>query len=203
AEAAEVASADEAAATAERLARPVALKAGGLARRGRSEAAGVALDLQGPEEVRAAFERMSRALGERLFPAVVQEMVRPGADLLVAIEQSHVFGPVLALGPGGVSAGATGPPARRVLPLTDLDAAGLVREGPVAPMLVTEEGEVLVDVEAVEAVLLRLARLASDRPELVDLRANPVIASPDGAVVVDVTVRVGPPPRARPPARLR
>jgi acyl-CoA synthetase (NDP forming)/GNAT superfamily N-acetyltransferase len=184
-----VVSADEARAAAARLDTPVTLKAGGL-ERGRTEAAGVALDLQGPDEVAAAFVRMSRSLEDRLIPAFVQEMVPAGADLLVGVEQHHTFGPLVALGVGGASADASGVPGRRVLPLTDLDAAELARSDGVRGLLFGADGSPRVDVASLEEVLLRVARLAEEVPELDALRANPVIVSPSGAVVVDATARL-------------
>ncbi len=81
-----------------------------------------------------------------------------------------------------------------MLPLTDVDAAGLVRSGRVADLLVAPDGSSRVDVAGLEDVLLRVAHLGFDVPELVGLRANPVIVSPAGAVVVDVTARLAPVP---------
>jgi hypothetical protein len=81
-----------------------------------------------------------------------------------------------------------------VLPLTDLDAAELVGSGRVAGLLVGDDGARRADVPALEDILLRVARLALDVPELTALRANPVIVAPGGAVVVDVTARVAPVP---------
>jgi acyl-CoA synthetase (NDP forming)/GNAT superfamily N-acetyltransferase len=189
-----VASADEARAAASALGSPVTLKAGGLEQRGRTETAGVALDLQDPDEAAAAYARMAAALGPRLAPALVQEMVPAGVDLLVGVDQHTTFGPLVALGVGGVAADAAGPPERRVLPLTDLDAGELVRSGRVAGLLFGPDGTPRVDVAGLEDVLLRVGRLAGDVPELVALRANPVIVAGSGAVVVDVSARLAPVP---------
>jgi hypothetical protein len=41
-------------------------------------------------------------------------------------------------------------------------------------------------------VLLRVSRLADDLPEIAELELNPVIARPDGAQAVDVSIRVAP-----------
>jgi ATP-grasp domain len=194
ARAAPVASAEDARAAAAALGAPVTIKAGGLEHRGRTEAAGVALDLQVPDEAAAAFTRMAAALGPRLAPAVVQEMVPAGVDVLVGVDQHDTFGPLVALGVGGAAADAAGPPERRVLPLTDLDVAELVRSGPVGGLLLAPDGVPRVDVASLEDVLLRVARLALDVPELVALRANPVIVAGPGAVVVDVTARLAPVP---------
>jgi acyl-CoA synthetase (NDP forming) len=42
----------------------------------------------------------------------------------------------------------------------------------------------------VEDLLLRVARLADELPEMAELDLNPVIAGPEGIVVVDARVRV-------------
>jgi acyl-CoA synthetase (NDP forming) len=186
-----VADADEARSAAARLATPVTLKAGGI-ERGRTEAAGVALDLQGPDEVAAAFVRMTGALGDRLAPAFVQEMVPAGADLLVAVEQHHTFGPLVALGIGGASADAVGAPERRVLPLTDVDAAEMVREVRAAPLLFGHRGGEHADVAVVEELILRLSRLVYDLPEVLSAELLPVLAGRSGAAVLGAAIQIAP-----------
>jgi hypothetical protein len=49
-----------------------------------------------------------------------------------------------------------------------------------------------VDTAAIEALVLRLGRLAEDLPEVAELDLNPVLAGPDGAVAVDVKLRLAP-----------
>ena len=53
-----------------------------------------------------------------------------------------------------------------------------------------------VDVEMLEQLLLRVGRLAEEVPEVAEMDCNPVIASPDGASVVDVKVHLVPEPPA-------
>jgi len=42
-------------------------------------------------------------------------------------------------------------------------------------------------------VLLRVAALAEDVPQIAELQLNPVVVSPDGAVVCDARIRIAPP----------
>ena len=58
------------------------------------------------------------------------------------------------------------------------------------PILEGARGEVPVDLEAVEDVLLRVSRLVANHPQITDLDLNPVLVSPDGACVVDVRLGV-------------
>ena len=51
-------------------------------------------------------------------------------------------------------------------------------------------GAPAADSAALADLLLRLARLGDDLPEVAELDLNPVLALPDGCVVVDARVRV-------------
>ena len=90
--------------------------------------------------------------------------------------------------------------AFRTLPLTDLDAAELVRAPRAWPLLDGYRGSEPVDVAALEELLLRVARLAEDLPEVLRLRLEPVIVGPPNPwhggrslVVAGGTGHVGPP----------
>jgi acetate---CoA ligase (ADP-forming) len=76
--------------------------------------------------------------------------------------------------------------------LTNLDAAEMVRSLASFPLLEGYRGAPRADVAAVEDLLLRISALAEAHPEVLELDCNPVMAGPDGAVVVDARVRVGP-----------
>jgi len=84
--------------------------------------------------------------------------------------------------------------------LTDLDAAELVREPRAWPLLNGYRGSAPVDTAALEELLLRVARLADDLPEVLSLTLDPVIVGPAdpwhggrSLVVAGARVRVGPP----------
>lgn len=185
-----VANASEAVRAARALGYPVTLKATGLDHLGKTEAAGVALDLHRADDVRRAFRRMREALGEAMVPTLVQRMVAPGVDLAIGIYQHPSVGGVIALGPGGAAAAVTGAAVLRVLPLTDLDIERLLDRPPLREWL--HAADPAVDRDALADLLARLARLADDLPEVAELRANPVIVSSEGTVVADVDVRLVP-----------
>ena len=96
---------EAAVAAANQLGYPIALKATGMRRLGRSEAAGVALDLHADDAVRGAYGRMSRSLGVGMSEALVQKMIDPGLETAVGIRHDATFGPVVTFGLGGAFAG--------------------------------------------------------------------------------------------------
>lgn len=181
----EVQSIDEAAEAAEAIGYPVAVKAVARARIARSEATGLALDVQGDDDLRATCSRIAASLGDAAFPLVVQKMALPGVDVAVGIVQNSLVGPVLTVSAGGAATDVT-TPHMRVLPLTDRDVGQAVADSGVAALL-DEAGRALL-----EDVLQRVGALVEAAPEVAELHLNPVIVSQEGAAVTDVRLRLSP-----------
>jgi acetate---CoA ligase (ADP-forming) len=181
---------DEAVAAAAELGYPIVLKTA-VAGAHKTEVGGVALDLRDEAAVREAAERIGA-------PFLVQPLVRGGVELLVGAVADPVFGPLVALGPGGTLAELIGAAAFRLAPLTDADADELVQTEKVARLLGGYRGAPTADLPSVRELLLRVGRLVDDIPELAELDLNPVIAGPEGCVAVDARVRVAPQSSARP-----
>jgi len=181
---------DEAVAAAEDLGYPVVLKTAAAGAH-KTEIGGVALDLRDEPAVRAAAERIGA-------PFLVQPLVRGGVELLVGGVADPVFGPLVALGPGGTLAELIGAAAFRLAPLTDADADELVQNEKVGLLLGGYRGAPPADVRSVTDLLLRVGRLVDDVPELAELDLNPVIAGPEGCIAVDARVRVAPQSAGRP-----
>ena len=185
-----VATADEAAEAAARSGGKVALKAAGPVHK--TEADAVRLDLSPGEvlaEARAMAERLAER-GESVEGFIVQEMVSGGTEMLVGAASDPVFGPVLAVGAGGVTVELTRDIAVRVAPLTDLDAEDMIRELTTFPLLDGFRGAPKKDVGALVDLILRVSALADDHPEIVEMDCNPVMVLPHGAAIVDARIRV-------------
>jgi acetyl coenzyme A synthetase (ADP forming)-like protein len=178
------ASVDEAVAAANELGYPAVLKTGAAGVH-KTEVGGVALDLRDEQAVREAAQRIGP-------PFLVQPLVRGGAELLVGAVDDPVFGPLVALGPGGTLAELIGSAAFRLAPLTDADADELVRTGKVGRLLGGYRGAQPADLAVVADLLLRVGKLVDDVAEIAELDLNPVIAGPGGCVAVDARVRVAP-----------
>lgn len=180
---------EEAVEAARQLGFPVVLKTAAAGAH-KTEQGGVALDLVDESALRAAAERI-RA------PLLVQPIVRGGAELLVGVVQDPVFGPLVAFGPGGVLAELIGEAQFRLAPLTDLDAAELVRCGKAGRLVAGFRAAPPADESALVDLLLRLSLLADDLPEVAELDLNPVLALPERCVAVDARVRLADRARSR------
>jgi acetyl coenzyme A synthetase (ADP forming)-like protein len=176
--------ADEAVEAAGELGLPVVVKTA-VAGAHKTETGGIALGLGSEDDVRAAAERIG-------LPVLVQPMVQGGAELLAGAVQDPVFGPLVAFGPGGVFAELIGEAQFRIAPLTRADVEELVLTGKAGRLVQGFRGQPPADAEALVDLVLRLARLADDFPEVAELDLNPVIGLPEGCVAVDARVRVRP-----------
>jgi acetyl coenzyme A synthetase (ADP forming)-like protein len=183
-------SAESAAAAAQRGGRPVVLKAVGPTILHKSDVGGVALDLATPAAAARAYTDMAERLGEAMTGAVVQPMAGRGVEMIVGVVQDPSFGPLVMLGTGGTAVEVMGDRAFRILPVTDLDARELVDSIRGARLLAGVRGGPASDRASLEDVVMRVARLADEVPELRELDLNPVVVSADGAVAVDVRMRV-------------
>ncbi|QXG76583.1 GNAT family N-acetyltransferase [Modestobacter sp. L9-4] len=184
---------ESAVAAAEAIGYPVVLKSTAPWLRDRRDLGGMRFDLADADDVRVAYAAIPSA-----DPVIVQEQAAPGVGTVVQVVDDPSFGALVSFGVGGVATDLLGDRAFRTLPLTDLDAAELVRSPRAFPLLDGYRGSAPVDTAALEDLLLRVARLADDLPEVLALNLEPVIvgpATPSGRslVVAGAQVRVGPP----------
>ncbi|HLF40469.1 MAG TPA: acetate--CoA ligase family protein, partial [Acidimicrobiia bacterium] len=184
------ASPEDAADAAGRLGFPVALKVGAGAIVHKTDVGGVRLGLTSPDDVRSAYEQMTGRLGGAMGGVIVQKMADPGVETIVGVVRDPVFGPLIMFGIGGIATELVGDRTFGVVPLTDRDAAEMVRSLRSTPLLTGFRGSQPVDLAALEDVLLRVAHLAEQVPEVAEMDLNPVIATPAGAVTVDCKIRL-------------
>ncbi|GAA1902013.1 bifunctional GNAT family N-acetyltransferase/acetate--CoA ligase family protein [Streptantibioticus ferralitis] len=191
--------AESAIAAARRLGYPVALKATAPHLRHRADLGGVRLDLAGEGELRRAYEELTQRLGKptEVLP-VVQSMAPRGVDTVVRAAVDPAAGSVLSFGLAGAASELLGDLAHHLIPVTDRDAAQLVRTIKAAPMLFGWRGAEPADTAALEETLLRVSRLVDDLPEVVSVHLEPVVVARRGlgVTVLGATVRL-----AHPPAR--
>jgi len=163
----------------------------------KTDVGGVTLDLDTPEAVRAATERMRRRLmelmpGARLEGFIVQAMARnPEAhELIAGAATDPVFGPVILFGQGGVAVEVAADHAVALPPLNTVLARDLIKRTRVARQLAGYRNHPPADMDAVLAVLVQVSRLVAEVPEIVELDINPLLADSRGAVVLDARMRI-------------
>ena len=189
--------ADAAVAAARRIGFPVAVKLVSDAVTHKSEVGGVVLDVADESRVRAAFTGIAarlRTAGQArdMQGVAVQAMVRDGIEAIVGVTHDPSFGPMLMFGLGGTQVELLKDVVFRLPPITDLDAAEMVRAPRGFPLLEGYRGGPAADIAALETLLLRVSQLVGDHPEIVEMDLNPIkaLAPGRGCRVVDARVAV-------------
>ncbi len=188
-----VASAEDAAAAAEKIGGKVALKAIAPGLVHKTEAGAVRLHLSGAEAVRKAALELSERLqfrGLTLSGFVVQQMAQPGIEMLVGVVHDPQFGPVVACGAGGIQVELLKDVSIRLTPLSNDDTTEMIRELKTYPLLTGFRGSVACDVAALEEGLLRVSAMVEDIPQIAELDCNPYVVHEKGATILDARIRV-------------
>ncbi|MEU0130835.1 MULTISPECIES: GNAT family N-acetyltransferase [unclassified Streptomyces] len=186
---------EAAVAAAAELGYPVALKTTAPHLRHRADLGGVRLDLVDEDALRRAYDELTDLLGTpaELRP-VIQAMAPRGVDTVVRASIDAAAGAVLSFGLAGAPSELLGDIAHRLVPVTDRDAAELIRSIRAAPVLFGWRGSAPADTAALEELLLRVSRLVDDHPEVVSVALEPVVVATHGLSVLGASVRLAPPP---------
>jgi acetyltransferase len=189
---------------AQEMGWPVALKIISPDIPHKTDADGVQLDLQGPDQLRAAYARIMagvrrHAPDARIEGVAVQPHIeRPDYELLVGAKRDAHFGPVILFGMGGIFTEVIRDRALGLPPLNRLLIRRLMEETRVYRLLHGYRNRPPADMAALESLLLRLSQLLVDIPEIAELDINPVVVKNGRPVAVDARILLGPAPKPSP-----
>ena len=165
----------------------------------KSEVGGVRLNLTSEKAVReAAADILSRAraakpdariTGITVFPMIVRPKAR---ELIVGVADDPTFGPVIVFGQGGTAVEVISDKALALPPLDLRLAQGLIARTRVSRILKAYRNVPAADEQAIALLLVKLAQLTADFPEIREIDLNPVLADETGVIAVDARVSVAP-----------
>jgi len=172
------------------LSYPVAAKIVSREIAHKSDVGGVRLGLSNARDLAAAAQDIltaaRRAKPEaHLAGVLASEMVSGGLEVIVGVVNDLSFGPVVALGMGGVLAETLRDVTFRVAPFGIAAARAMVGELRAAEIFAGVRGQPARDVEALAQTLARVSVMAwrlRDRISEIDI--NPLLVMPAGAGVV-------------------
>jgi acetyltransferase len=170
----------------------------------KSEVGGVRLNLGSEGAVREAAAEIlakaraakpaARVTGVTVFPMIVRPKAR---ELIVGVADDPTFGPVMVFGQGGTAVEVISDKALALPPL-DLELARrLIGRTRVSRILKAYRNVPAADERAVELLLVKLAQLVADIPEIREIDLNPVLADETGVMAVDARVSVAPADKLR------
>ncbi len=190
---------EEALTVAENLGFPVALKIDSPDITHKSDVNGVRLNIAGARQLRAAYEDLIEAVrakrpDARITGVLIEPMVCSphGRELMIGMVQDPVFGPAISFGLGGTMVELLADQAISLPPLNHFLARELMNSGRAARFLGEFRNLPPVNLDSVEAVLLRVSEMVCELPWLTEIDINPMIADENGAIVVDARMVVTP-----------
>jgi acetyltransferase len=163
----------------------------------KSEVGGVRLNLTSECAVREAVADIlarakaarpdARIRGVTIHPMVLRSKAR---ELIAGIADDPTFGPVIVFGRGGTAVEVIGDKALALPPLDLKLACELIARTRVSRILKAYRDVPAADETAMALVLVKLAQLAADLPQVRELDLNPMLADQNGVIAVDARVAV-------------
>lgn len=169
---------------------PVALKIVSPDIAHKTDVGGVHLNIATPQAlVQAAAEIVTavrRAKPDaRLTGLLASEMIRDGIEIIVGVVNDPGFGPVVALGLGGVLTEVLRDVTYRVAPFDEREARTMIGELRGRALFDGVRGRPRADSDALAAALARVSELAWQlRDRLAELDVNPLLVRPVGLGVI-------------------
>ena len=186
---------DEAVQAAERIGYPVVMKVISEDIIHKSDAGGVALDLENESEVIDAYQAIMRSCHAYKADAVIQgvevvKMVRPGVETIIGARQDPSFGPVVMFGLGGIYVEVMKDVSFRAAPINRREASSMIADIRSYPLLLGVRGEKRKDIDAIVDVAIKLGHLVDKCRDITDIEINPLVVYEhgEGAKAVDVRV---------------
>ena len=194
-------SAQEAAATADSIGYPVAVKLFSPTITHKTDVGGVMLNVKSAPEVIDAYRQISGNIEKisrrsEMKGVTVQKMLSGGVELIVGVTQDKSFGPLIMFGLGGIYAELFKDVNFRIHPLTDVDAEDMISAFKAHKILDGWRGAPPSDIAAIKDLLLRISALVEDIHEIQEMDLNPIMVmeTGQGCCVADARISVTPLP---------
>lgn len=181
----------EAAEKAQQIGYPVVLKVHSEIVTHKTDVGGVQLNLSNEKEVREAYRSIESSVAAKAGPnaflgVTVQAMARlHGYELILGSSVDAQFGPVVLFGSGGQLVEVYRDRALALPPLNTTLAQRLMERTKIYKALKGVRGRQAVDLQALEALLVRFSELVVEQPRLREIDINPLIAAPEQLLALD------------------
>jgi len=163
---------------------PVALKT--CADLHKTERGGVRLEIANRKQLSEAYSDFEKRLGAEVL---VQQMIPQGTELILGVVNDRQFGPMLALGTGGIFVEVLADTSMLAIPTTPNAVRRVLMGLRGAALLKGARGRAPADIDAIVNAVMCLSALAEDLGESIsEIDVNPLAALPDRAVVVDALI---------------
>jgi len=186
---------DEAVRGAEKIGYPLVMKVVSRDILHKSDAGGVALDLEDRNEVIDAYQAILRNCRAHKADAHIEgvevsEMVTKGMETIIGARQDRTFGPMIMFGLGGIYVEVMKDVAFRALPINRKEILSMVKEVRAYPLLLGVRGEEKKDLDAVVETIIKVGTILQKCDRISDIEINPLMVYEHGQGVKAVDVRI-------------
>jgi acetyltransferase len=184
---------------ARKLGYPVVMKVNSPQILHKTEVQGVIVGVANDDDVERVFQEMvDRA--KRIRPdadvhgVTLQPMLASadGIELIVGAKKDPVFGSVMMVGAGGITAEILGDRALELPPLNERLAYRILESLRIRPLLHGFRGRRAMNIDRLVEVLLKFSYLISENPSIRELDVNPLLVTSEGATALDARVILDP-----------
>jgi acetyl-CoA synthetase (ADP-forming) len=156
----------------------------------KSDVGGVIVGITTPADLKRAYGQLLANVKEKagdvpIDGVLVQKAMRKGVEVVIGGLKDEVFGPMIMFGSGGTLIEIFRDVAFRMAPLDQEEALLQIKDTKAYEMLKGVRGALPSDLQALTKLIVNASNLIYKVPELAELDFNPVLAYPDGCVVVD------------------
>ncbi|MHA1940926.1 MAG: acetate--CoA ligase family protein, partial [Candidatus Hodarchaeales archaeon] len=168
----------------------------------KSDAGGVALNLENRDELMDAYEAIMSSARRYKPDAKIEgvEIVQmiemdEALETIIGARIDNIFGPTCMFGLGGIYVEVLKDVAFRSAPVSRSDAIGMIQQIRSYPLLLGVRGEEPKDIEGCIDIILRLSQIILNCPDISDIEINPVLVfeQNQGVLAVDTRILLTPP----------
>ncbi|HOD14651.1 MAG TPA: acetate--CoA ligase family protein [Spirochaetota bacterium] len=181
---------EEAVAAAERLGFPLVMKASAADILHKTGKGLIHLSLKSREEAISSYRAIQKSAGVSV-PVILYRMVSGDRELVAGVVRTPGFGPGVMFGVGGIFTEALGDTVFRPAPLSEEDAAEMVRDIRSRKLLGRFRGMPEVNIISLSRALHRLSLIPIAHPEIGEIDINPIIIEGSEPIAVDALVIFG------------
>ncbi len=165
----------------------------------KSDVGGVMLNITGDEMLRPAYRQLLENIKHhqpdaRIDGITVQKMadVQNAVELIVGFKKEKMFGTVMLVGMGGITAELFKDQRLEFPPLNERLARQMIESLKIYPLLKGYRNSPPKNIDKLVEVLIRLSYLAADYPEIEELDINPLLVSTKDVVALDARIVIDP-----------
>ncbi|QSZ66627.1 CoA-binding protein [Methanofollis aquaemaris] len=190
-----VTSADAAAKAASAIGFPVVMKIISPQIVHKSDAGGVVVGISGAAEAKKAFTQIVESAKEydaeaEIKGVIIEEMAKPGLELILGGKTDPAFGKVITFGMGGTLVELMKDVTLRILPVSEEEIRTMVREINAYPLISGYRGMKPKDEETLVEIIAGVAKFFDENPQVTEFDINPMRLYESGACAVDARVIV-------------